>query len=98
MNHLTLKSQQESEIMLRKSDTTDKEDQKRESQPVILLTEEAELEEKIDQESKEEEEETSVTFTMNSTKTNTKNPNKSQPQPPYNKLLNNHQNPNNPKN
>jgi hypothetical protein len=80
--------------MPRKSDTTDKADPKRESQPVTLLIEEAEPEEKTDQESKEEEEETSVTFTMNSTKKNTKNPKKS-PLPSDNKLLNNHQSQNN---
>lgn len=67
------KSHPESEIMLKKSDTTDKEDPSRESHKVMFLIEEAEPEETMDPESKVEEEETLVTLETNSTRINIKN-------------------------
>lgn len=61
-------------IMLNKLDTTDKQDQSRESNKDTLSTGEAELEEMTDLESKEEEEEILVTSETNSIPINMKNP------------------------
>lgn len=85
--------------MPRKSDTTDKEDQSRESQKDTPLIEEVELEEMTDNQEKEEE--TLETWTINCTKKSLKRQNKSLPSH-LNKLLlkflKNKKNPKNPKN
>lgn len=70
---LTKISQLELEIMLNKLDTTDKEDPLKVLHKVILLTEEAELVDKTDQESKVEEEETLAMSKTNLIKKNIKN-------------------------
>lgn len=70
---LTKIFQLELEIMLNKLDTTDKEDPLKVSHKVILLTEEAELVDKTDQENKVEEEETLATSKTNLIKKNIKN-------------------------
>ena len=83
-----------------KLDITDKADQPKVSLKVILLTEEAEPEEKTDQENKVEEEEMLVTSKTNSTEINTKNQlNKSLlPSQSSKKLLKNNKNLKNHKN